>query len=429
VTVVPHVERLTGFIDSSPSPHHAVATAGSLLHEAGFAEGYPSELDGPASGHLSRSGAVVAWKVPARWRPGDGFALIGAHTDSPGWRVRPRPDTGGYGCRQLALEPYGGLLVNSWLDRDLGLAGAVVLAADDGGPTTRLFDSGGPVMRVPQLAIHLDRDVNDRGLQLNKQTHMVPVSGLGEPLDGLFSGWLSSRLGVDETRVLSWDLAAYDVSPSAVLGFDSELLSAPRLDDLACCYGALAALTAAEPEDSRRPPQALVVALLDHEEVGSESATGAAGPMLERTLEHLVLAAGGGRADLLDAFGASRCLSADMAHAVHPNYPERHEPNHRVRMGGGPVVKINVNQRYATDAGTQAGFERACAAIGVPTQRYSHRGDMACGSTIGPITATRLGIPTVDVGMPMLSMHSARELMATADVAAMVDAFGAWLSA
>lgn len=430
------VDGLMRFIDASPSPHHAVDSAAAMLSERGFAA-VPTTGIAPdvTRGFTSRNGALIAWSIPpGGWRPGDGFRIVGAHTDSPGWRVRPQPDAGGFGYRQLALEPYGGLLVNSWLDRDLGLAGIVFVDDGDGTATPRLVDTAGPVMRIPQLAIHLDRDVNERGLQLNKQTHMVPVAGLGEAREGLFEEWLADRCHLDAGRVLSWDLAAYDVSPSAVVGFDGELLSAPRLDDLACCYGALAALVRPAPTDAPAGGCASVVVLFDHEEVGSESATGAAGPALEHTLERLTSAPsighdGGGRAGFLDALAASKCLSADMAHAVHPNYAERHEPNHRVRLGGGPVVKLNVNQRYATDAETQAGFEMACARAGIPTQRYSHRADMACGSTIGPITATRLGIPTVDVGMPMLSMHSARELMGTSDVSTMVDAFVAWLTA
>lgn len=425
----PHVERLGAFIDASPSPRHAVVNAAALLAEGGLqgltAGGWSEP---PASGYEAHKGSLLAWVVPPGWEPRNGFRLIGAHTDSPGWRVRPQPDTGGFGYRQVALEPYGGLLVNSWLDRDLGIAGVVVTGSDDGTTTTRLVDTGGPVMRIPQLAIHLDRDVNEAGLKLNKQTHMVPVTGLGEPSEGAFLRHLATRCGFEAEQVLAWDLAAYDVSPSTVCGFDDDLLSAPRLDDLACCYGAVASLTEAVAREPRKDAPALVVVLFDHEEVGSESTTGAAGPLLERGLERLVLGAGGGRGELLAALAASGCLSADMAHAVHPNYAERHEPNHRVRMGRGPVVKLNVNQRYATDADTQARFEVACAAVDLPTQRYSHRGDMACGSTIGPITATRLGIPTVDVGMPMLAMHSARELMATADVAVMVDAFTAWLT-
>jgi len=406
------IDDFLEFIDASPSPYHAATEAQARLHSAGFGP-LTTLSDGPipARGSIRSGGMMIAWNVASA---GGSWRIIGAHTDSPNLRIKPHPDLGGSGMRRLAAEPYGGALLNSWLDRDLGLSGRVSLSSRPGErPTDVLFRVDGPLLRVPQLAIHLDREINERGLLLNKQHHLNPVWGLGDPGEGDFRSWLAGELGVGPDRILAWDAMCHDVQPAALLGVSRELISAPRLDNLCSCYGAISALTAADPGAGN-----VMIALFDHEEVGSETATGAASPRLAQVLDAL-----GG----YDA-ATSRVLSADMAHGTHPNYPERHEPNHPIRLGGGPVVKVNVNQRYATDAVTAGEFAAICDDVGVPRQTYSHRSDLACGSTIGPITAARLGVPTVDVGMAQLSMHSSRELMAAADVDHMVTAFAAWLA-
>jgi aspartyl aminopeptidase len=271
---------------------------------------------------------------------------------------------------------------------------------------------------VPQLAIHLDRDVNERGLVLDKQQHLTPVWGSGTSRDGE----LAEHLGV--AGAASWTLCLFDLTPAAVLGGDHSLLASGRLDNLVSCWAALDALIGAR--DDRQ--HVSLIALFDHEEVGSESTTGAAGPILETIVERLVLARGGSREDLLRALAASTCISADNAHAVHPNYPERHEPGHRPIVNHGPALKINSNQRYATSAETAALFGRCCDAAGVPVQTFVSRNNMPCGSTIGPITATRLGIATVDVGVPQLSMHSARELCGVEDPVSLARALRAYFS-
>ncbi|HKY15883.1 MAG TPA: M18 family aminopeptidase, partial [Microthrixaceae bacterium] len=254
--------------------------------------------------------------------------------------------------------------------------------------------------------------------------------------EGDFARWLAALLtrtldgDVTPGDVLGWDLMLHDVAPASFLGHDADLVSASRLDNLCSCYGAITALIGAgEPiqSDDVAASRVRVAALFDHEEVGSESATGASGTFLAHALERMVGARGGGRDDWLRALADSRVLSADMAHGTHPNYPERHDPDHRVIVGGGPVIKVNVNQRYASDAPGAAEFRLACETAGVPVQVYAHRNDLPCGSTIGPITAAGLGVNVVDVGMAQLAMHSARELMGRSDVAAMVAAFGAWL--
>ena len=389
---------LLAFIDASPSPYHATAEAARRLDEAGVA-------------HVRDGGLLIAWKHRAEGLP---WRIIGAHTDSPNLRIKPHPDLAGSAMRRLAAEPYGGTLLNSWLDRDLGLSGRVAVREADGTIGERLFRDDRPLLRVPQLAIHLDREITTTGLLLNKQQHLNPVWGLGTPADGAFVEWLADAVGAAPADVLAWDAMCHDVQPSRLLGVDEELVSAPRLDNLCSSYGAVRALLDAEPTTSN-----LMIALFDHEEIGSETATGAASPRLQQQL---------------DALGAhdragSRVLSADMAHGTHPNYPDRHEPNHPIRLGGGPVVKVNVNGRYATEPLPHAEFASTCRDAGVPVQTYAHRADLACGSTIGPITAARLGITTFDVGMPQLSMHSSRELMAAVDVDHMLTAFTAWLAA
>jgi len=406
---------LRAFLDASPSPFHAVASAVDRLTDAGFvAVDERTRWAAVDAGFVVRGGALVAWRLPnGPSDPSTPFAVVGAHTDSPCLKVKPLPDTGTLGWKQLAVEVYGGALLNSWLDRDLGLAGRVV--AHDGSVTDVIVRD--PIARVPQLAIHLDRDVNERGLVLDKQQHLAPVWGVGVPTDGE----LASFLGVP--GALSWNLCLFDVTPAAVLGADRSLVASARLDNLVSCWAATDALVAA-----RDTAQVCVVALFDHEEVGSESTTGASGPLLETVLERLVLARGGDRDDLHRALAASSCISADNAHAVHPNYPERHEPGHRPLVNHGPAIKVNSNQRYATSAETAAIFARACSAAGVPMQTFVSRNNMPCGSTIGPLTATRLGIATVDVGVPQLSMHSARELCGAEDPLHLAAALRAYLS-
>lgn len=352
---------------------------------------------------------MVAW---ASDDPVDGWRIVGAHTDSPNLRVKPRPDTGRAGARQLAVEPYGGVLLNSWLGRDLGLSGRVALT--DG--SLHLLRVDEPLLHLPQLAIHLDREIGTEGLRLNAQQHVVPLWGTGAPDEGSFQAFLADRLGVDHDAVVSWDVMTHDLAPSAVVGRNGELLSAPRLDNLCSAWAAIDGLVRAGTG---------VVALWDHEEIGSSTNRGAASPLLGTVLERT---AGPKREALHRALAQSVCLSVDMAHATHPNYPDRHEPGHWIALGGGPVVKTNVNQRYATDARSAAVFAAACTKAGVTPQWYAHRADLPCGSTIGPITAAELGIPVVDAGAPMLAMHSSRELMATADVTPYRDVVQAFLA-
>jgi aspartyl aminopeptidase len=408
---------LRRFLDASPSPWHAVRSAVDILVGAGF--GAVDETvpwaDVPDAGYVVRGGALVAWRRPAGAGPLP-VRLVGAHTDSPNLRIKPRPDGDRAGWRQLGVEIYGGVLLNSWLDRDLGIAGRLV--APDG--TTTLVAVDEPIARVPQLAIHLDRDVNERGLVLDRQAHMSPVWATDLGTD--FASWIAARAGTAVPA--AWELGLFDVQPAAVLGADRSLLAGGRLDNQVSCWAATTALAAAEPDD-----HVAMIALFDHEEVGSASITGASGPILETVIERLNLAAGGSRDDLHRTLAASSCVSADNAHAVHPNYVERHDPDHAPLVNHGPAIKLNANQRYATSADTAVLFQQACATASVPHQAFVSRNNVPCGSTIGPLTATRLGIATVDVGVPQLSMHSARELCGADDPSWLAAALTAYLVA
>ncbi len=404
------IADLIHYLDASPSHWHATLSSAALLRAAGFDE---LQLDRawnevPDKGFVIRGAALVGWcgRESAGHKVASPFRIVGAHTDSPGLRVKPRPDVGGYGWKQLAVEIYGSALLNSWLDRDLGVAGQVITR--DG---VHFLAVREPIARIPQLAIHLDRDVNERGLILDKHSHLTPVWGVGSPSAGEFNTWVADRIGTTAGAITSWDLCLFDVATASYLGPDGDLLAAGRLDNQVSCWAATSALCASGTPASGTA----VIALFDHEEVGSESTAGAAGPLLEHVLERLTLAGGSSRSDYLTQLAASNCISADNAHSVHPNYPERHEAGHRPVVNQGPAIKLNHNQRYATTPAGSTMLQRVFEAADVPWQMFVSRNNMPCGTTIGPLTATRLGIETVDVGVPQLSMHSARELCGTKD--------------
>jgi aspartyl aminopeptidase len=312
---------------------------------------------------------------------------------------------------------YGGPLLNSWLDRDLGIAGHVVLR--DG--STSLFTSQQPVARIPQLAIHLDREVNDKGLVLNRHQHLSPIwatTGSSAP----FESWLAQQVSVSVSQIASWSAQLIDTQRAQIIGRDSEFIASSRIDNQISCWTALSALIDV---DSDLP---MLIALFDHEEVGSQSTQGAGGPMLEHVLERLAVAAGSSRSDHLVSLQKSHCVSADNAHALHPNYVDRHELNNAPFVNEGVVVKSNVSQRYATSPKSLVPIVHAAATAGVNLQTFSSHNNIACGSTIGPITATRIGIETVDIGVPQLSMHSIREMCGTKDPVDLVALLSAYFS-
>ncbi|MGW1539257.1 M18 family aminopeptidase [Streptomyces sp. NPDC002309] len=420
-----HTDDLMSFLAASPSPYHAVANAAERLEKAGFRQVAETDAwDGASGGRfVLRGGAIVAWYVPEGAAPHTPFRIIGAHTDSPNLRVKPQPDSGAHGWRQIAVEIYGGPLLNSWLDRDLGLAGRLTLR--DG--TTRLVNVDRPLLRVPQLAIHLDRSVSSEGLKLDKQRHLQPVWGLGGDVrDGDLIAFLEAESGITPGGTTGWDLMVHPVEPPAYLGRDQELMAAPRLDNLLSVHAGVAALTAAATGGAELT-SIPVLAAFDHEENGSQSDTGADGPLLGGVLERSVFARGGSYEDRARAFAATVCLSSDTGHAVHPNYAERHDPTHHPRVNGGPILKVNVNNRYATDGSGRAVWVAACEKAGVPFQSFVSNNSMPCGTTIGPITAARHGIRTVDIGVAILSMHSARELCGVEDPYLLTRALAAFL--
>ena len=421
------VADLLAFLGASPTPFHAVDEGRRRLEAAGFRRLDEAERwDSLASGayYVTTSGTNLIGFVLPEPAQRTRFAIIGAHTDSPNLRLKPQPEYASEGYAQLGVEVYGGALLNSWLDRDLGLAGSVLVRADGGGNSAgierRLVRLDRPVLRVPQLAIHLDREVNDKGLILNRQDHLAPVLGLAGGGAGL-TRLVADAAQVAVDRVIAHELMLFDLVAPVLGGQADEFVFSARLDNLAMCHAALRAIS---PLGRAAAGAAIaVIALFDHEEVGSESAAGAGSAVLPRLLERLVP----DREAFHQACARSSCISADMSHAVHPNYASRHEPRHKPQINGGPVIKSNTQQRYATTAATAAMFAELCRDESVPVQYYAHRTDLPCGSTIGPITSTLLGVATVDVGNPMLSMHSVREMAGSRDPALMTRVLARYL--
>ncbi|MEV0031643.1 M18 family aminopeptidase [Nocardia sp. NPDC050793] len=421
-TTAATAEGLCAFIDDSPSPFHVVRTVALELEAHGFtrleeAAVWPAESTGRR--YVVRGGSLVAWVGTGN--AAAPFRVVGAHTDSPNLRVKQHPDLASAGWQLVGLEPYGGAWLNSWLDRELGISGRLTVR-DGNSLREQLIRIDDPILRVPQLAIHLSED--RRGVTLDPQRHVNAVWGVGD-VPRSFLAFVAEHVEVDPAAVLGWELMTHVLAPSGLVGRDSDLVSAPRLDNQGTCYAGLRAFLAAVDDPGASVP---VLAMFDHEEVGSQSDRGAQSDLLPAVLERIVLARGGGRAEYLAALAGSICASGDMAHATHPNYPERHEPAHRIEINGGPVLKVNQNLRYATDATGAGAFALACDQAAVPLQRYVHRADLPCGSTIGPMTAARTGMPTVDVGAPQLAMHSARELMGANDVPAYAAALAAFLT-
>jgi aspartyl aminopeptidase len=407
-------QGLVDFIWAAPSPFHCVLESQRMLEAAGFVKLDEKtdevKLAPGQCGYVHRQGSLIAWRGGTEAPAAAGFRVLGTHTDSPNLRIKPNPDTTKEGWRQLTVAPYGGVLLSTWLDRDLGISGKVVVR-HKGDVHTRLFRTDKPVARIPNLAIHLNRTVNDKGLVLNAQKHMTPVVGLG---DGpAFGAWLAQQLEVDE--VLTWELGLHDLQPPVIGGMDDEFIFAPRLDNLGSTYPAIVAMI-----EAKTSPSTQVLALFDHEEIGSMTYRGAMGPFLRQWLKrlernHESQAHGG----FERAIANSWMVSADMAHAIHPNHADKHEPDHKPMVNGGPVIKSHVGQRYATDCESSALFSWACHEENVAYQQFVTRNDLRCGSTIGPLTAAKIGIRTVDVGNPMLSMHSCREQAGAHDVAPM----------
>ena len=411
------INGLRSFLDASPTPYHVCATSLDLLRSSGYSclpyQQASSEFFLEQKGVVTRDGALIAWNWPSSANATSGAFIVGAHSDSPGLSLKPQPNSVAFGWSQLNVEIYGGVLLNSWLDRDLGIAGRIY--TKDG--NFQDFVAGEAIARVPQLAIHLDRDISDKGLILHRQQHMKPIWGTDTSVE--FSTWLAGRSGVEKGDIVSFDLSLFDITKSSILGHDRSLLVSGRIDNQASCWAAITSLA-----NNASPKRPYLVALFDHEEVGSSSVNGAAGPLLEHVLQELLLVRGD--AGLFPSFAKnSLIVSADNAHGIHPNYPERHDSDHAPRVNMGPAIKVNANQRYATDARTVAHVKAVASSAHVPLQLFSSNNAQPCGSTIGPIAATRLGIDTIDLGIPQLSMHSAREMCGVNDPTYLVELLSA----
>lgn len=411
------IESVLSQLDASPTPRHLVNYLTSKLLQANFVDYSTKELQNTELGFIARAGSLIAWKKGEQ-TVRNGFRIVGAHTDSPGLRIKPNPDDRKFGFNTLQVEIYGSPLLNSWLDRDLGIAGHVVLKSGD----IKLFNSANPVARISQLAVHLDREVNERGLTLDKHLHLSPAWSSDQKAPS-FLNWVAQQTKCSTREIVSIDAQLFDTHKAAVVGADSSFITSGRLDNQASCWAAISALL-----ESKSGAATQVVALFDHEEVGSQSATGAAGPLLEHSLEQIAAVQGISRVGFLETLSKSSCISADNAHAVHHNYPERHDLSHGPIINMGPALKLNSNQRYATSSTSAAMFTTACSKAKVKHQVFVSRNNMPCGSTIGPITATRLGIDTVDVGVPQLSMHSAREVCGVSDLISLKLALKAYFN-
>jgi len=422
-----NIQDLLDFIDASPSPWHAVATSSERLSKAGFKALNESEawqLENGGRYFVTRGGSsIIAFTIGQNPLPTSGFNMVGAHTDSPGLRLKPHAAFSSDGLIRIGVEVYGGPILATFADRDLSIAGRVNVRSAQGFET-RLVKFEKPVLRLPNLAIHMNREVNDKGLKFNKQTELPLL--FGESADGVeadtqFLEKIATLLKVNVKDIINFDLNVFDTQKGVIWGANQEFIANSQLDNLASCHAALSALLANE-----KPNNTAICALFDHEEVGSESATGASGSFLVDIVERITLHLN--KEEKLRALAHSFFISADMAHAFHPNHASSYEPCHHVHINKGPVIKMNANQRYATDSESAARFIRLCEQAGVPYQQYAHRSDLGCGSTIGPIVASRLGVSSVDVGSPMWAMHSIRESAGILDHAYMIKVLTSYYS-
>jgi aspartyl aminopeptidase len=412
---------LLSFIDASPSPWHAVNTVEQHLLNQGFKQLNESEawqVNAGDSYYVVRGGAsIIAFTLGSKNPTETGFRIVGAHTDSPSLRLKPNAAYGNDGLVRIGVEVYGGPILATFTDRDLSVAGRVTIRTANGFET-RLVKFDDALMRLPNLAIHMNREVNDKGLVLNKQTELPLIFGENEAgieADKQFLCHIAAALKVEAKDILTFELNVFDTQKGVFWGANQEFIADSQLDNLASCHAAITALTAA-----KNPDSTCICALFDHEEVGSESTTGASGSFLNDVVNRILSGQQLDEEAKLRTLAQSFFISADMAHAYHPNHPSAYEPCHHALVNKGPVIKTNANQRYSTNAETAARFITLCESAGVPYQQYAHRTDLGCGSTIGPIVASNLGVPSVDVGSPMWAMHSIRESAGVLDHSYMI---------
>ena len=426
------VQHLLDFIDASPSPWHVIKSVEAQLASFNF-----KKLDETLSWSLESGGryyvvrdesSVIIFVLGQKPLVETGFKMIGAHTDSPGLRIKPNAATGVDGLLRLGVEIYGGPILATFTDRDLSLAGRVNYKDTNNNIVSALINFDRPLLRLPNLAIHMNRMVNEEGLKLHKQNELpLILSALAQEClpQSYFSELLQEQSVCEAERILSWDLAVYDTQKGAFWGAENEFYANSQLDNLASCHAALQGLL----DDTVLENEAtLVCAFFDHEEIGSESNKGADGSFLGDVLKRISLVTENNKEDFTRALAKSFMVSADMAHAYQPNFPLAYDPDHKVFVNKGPVIKVNANQRYSTESVSQAMFVDWCEQAGVPYQKYSHRSDLACGSTIGPIASARLGIRSVDVGNPVWAMHSIRESAGVLDHGYMIKVMKKFLT-
>ncbi|MBL1261703.1 MAG: M18 family aminopeptidase [Thiotrichaceae bacterium] len=423
-------QQLLAYIDSSPSPWHAVESTVALLQTHGFkalSEKEAWQLNTRGRYYTIRDqSSIIAFVTGSKAPSESGYRIIGAHTDSPGLRIKPNPEQKRGAYLRLGVEVYGSPILATFADRDLSLAGRVSVKTGSGTQAfeSRLLRIDESIVRLPNLAIHLNRDVNKSGLKFNTQDELPLIFSQPDLDGGNFKGLVAKQLQVSEGDILAWELAAYDTQPGAFFGLDQAFITNSQLDNLASCHAALLTLTKTL---DRANAATQVIAFFDHEEVGSCSAKGANGSFLNDVLNRISTTLDESPQGHHQAIAHSYMLSADMAHAWHPNFSNKHEPEHQPIINNGPVIKINTNQRYTTDAHTEALFVSICEDEKVPYQKFVNRSDLACGSTIGPMSAARTGIRSLDVGNPMWAMHSIRESAGALDHDYMIRAMSGFL--
>jgi len=412
-------KELIKFIDDCPTAFHAVETIEKELLNNKFTELKEDEIweiNSNEKYYVKRADAsIILFRTPINFNNTSTYKIIGAHTDSPSLKVKSNPTSSKEGYQLLNIEIYGGVLLTSWFDKDLNVGGRVYVEDEKGNLTSQLVKLPYK-LRIPRLAIHMDRGVNQEGFKPNPQTHMFPFMGLGDVVN--FEKVLQKELKTKDT-ILSWDLYMYDTEPSSIGGMNEEFIYAPRLDNLASVHASLVSLLNAK----NNKTDVLMASYFHNEEVGSSSQNGAASNFQEATLKRIHKAFDKTEEDFYQTISKSFFISADMAHAIHPGYTQVHDINHKPRINKGPVIKSNANVRYASDGLSIAKFKQWCNASDTPYQYFNISNDMGCGSTIGPMTASKLGIPTIDIGNPMLSMHSIREMAGTEDHTMIIDVF------
>ena len=406
-------QGLLDFLKRSPSPFHATQSMAEALQAAGYQaldERETWQLQPQGRYYVTRNdSSIIAIKLGQHDPVQHGIRMVGAHTGSPCLKGKPQPELARHGYWQLGVEVYGGVLLSPWFDRDLSLAGRVTFKHNEQ-LQSRLIDFKHAIASIPSLAIHLNREANS-GWAINAQTELPPVLAqlqgeTKQDFRALLADQLQREHAISDACVLDYELCFYDSQPAALIGLNQDFIASARLDNLLSCYSGLQALLNSNDQHSQ------ILVCTDHEEVGSNSACGADGPFLEQVLRRVL----NSEEEFVRCIQHSLLISADNAHGIHPNYADKHDANHGPLLNHGPVIKVNANQRYATTSETSSFFKLLCQQADIPVQSFVTRSDLGCGSTIGPITASQLGVQTIDIGVPTFAMHSIRELAGSKDL-------------